>query len=542
MLRGDADLLPASMRPKGGVLFSGIEVDGSITLEKASVPFPAKFSKCRFRNEIDLLATTVKGDLEFTDCHLAGGINLERAHIEGDLEFHRCDEIGLGSITRDICVASTGVCAHSLSVDRYVALRARRVHTDGRLSLEQSIFGGTLELVGARIDGDFTAVGTKFPEANYADLSGLRVTGQTRLDNAKFRFATVLAGSEFGGDVWAKNLRCEKDFMAENLRCAKAMHLTGSVFERSLDLRGSSFGGTLDCDHVTALDINLEIINAGDKINLRKTTFAGPFTLEGATSRGDLDLQEVTVKPLPPGGRKSDYERRMDRIRTGGALKLDGSQRRVSLAGGREVIESMGLESVYHRNLQFDTISFRPTALPFYDYEHVCTPHEPDKRTWTTLETYMENWHQGRSNYLAFEDYFRRRGYSELADQVHIDMERAQTRNSSLPTKVLRGTLGELTGYGKRPWQALFVIIPVVLCGWRTFRKEEFMYQIKPEEKLQYSGFWYSLGNFLPLTNIGECDSWRPKGKWRRRFLYLYVILGWILVPIGLLSLSTWIK
>ena len=67
----------------------------------------------------------------------------------------------------------------------------------------------------------------------------------------------------------------------------------------------------------------------------------------------------------------------------------------------------------------------------------------------------------------------------------------------------------------------------------------------------EYSAFWYSLGLFLPVVDVRTASLWVPRyqgeradfrSKWRLLYMRLHILAGWVLVPIGIASLTGNIK
>jgi hypothetical protein len=59
-----------------------------------------------------------------------------------------------------------------------------------------------------------------------------------------------------------------------------------------------------------------------------------------------------------------------------------------------------------------------------------------------------------------------------------------------------------------------------------------------------YNPFLYSLDLFVPAISLGMAKYWMPENSDKLRWAWLYIqrILGWIIVPIGLLALAGMVK
>ena len=123
-----------------------------------------------------------------------------------------------------------------------------------------------------------------------------------------------------------------------------------------------------------------------------------------------------------------------------------------------------------------------------------------------------------------------------------------------------------LVAYGRHPWKALgwsavFIVIGAIcfpeqgMERHRIDRRQphgakpaaEIKHEAEPyyvAHALPYSRFLYSLDLFIPLIELGLADAWLPmKAKrWKRRWMRIHQIAGWILVPLGLAALGGIVK
>ena len=67
---------------------------------------------------------------------------------------------------------------------------------------------------------------------------------------------------------------------------------------------------------------------------------------------------------------------------------------------------------------------------------------------------------------------------------------------------------------------------------------------ISPRHVIPYSAFWYSFDLFIPFIDLGYDNKWAPKAdrKWANAYARIQLLAGWILIPIGLLSITGVIK
>lgn len=86
-------------------------------------------------------------------------------------------------------------------------------------------------------------------------------------------------------------------------------------------------------------------------------------------------------------------------------------------------------------------------------------------------------------------------------------------------------------------WSVITVII-----GSFVFREEKMM--IIKKGSTPYNSFWYSLDLFVPYIDLGISKKWMPSPNAIGMTIYnrIHQIMGWVVVPIALLSVSGYFK
>lgn len=104
-------------------------------------------------------------------------------------------------------------------------------------------------------------------------------------------------------------------------------------------------------------------------------------------------------------------------------------------------------------------------------------------------------------------------------------------------------------GDGRHPeltfvWSFIFV-----LFGYVVFRERKghsrIMEQQDPDQAPRiYNAFWYSLDLFAPAIDLQAANFWKPTtdSGFPRHYMRIHRILGWIVIPIGIASLTGIIK
>ena len=148
--------------------------------------------------------------------------------------------------------------------------------------------------------------------------------------------------------------------------------------------------------------------------------------------------------------------------------------------------------------------------------------------------------------YAQLEDYYRRRGNTDQADEIYIAQRQRERSNLSMPQRWLDALVLDLgVGYGRHTWRLIIPSLILIGIGCWVFRSRDLMEPQKPEyESRHFSRFLYSLGLFLPIVDLQAPSVWTPRQDRpaARRYLPVHVIAGWILVTILVSALTGILK
>ncbi len=160
-------------------------------------------------------------------------------------------------------------------------------------------------------------------------------------------------------------------------------------------------------------------------------------------------------------------------------------------------------------------------------------------------------------------------GRPELADEAY--MERKRRERDGLPGLSIKRAANHLleraVAYGRKPhlaflWSAVVVFIGyLVFCnprdvqlrdspGAEASRLQQFDALFAPDRVAHrhpfkpYHPLWFSLDLFLPFVNLHAAEVWMPRQdqRLRKHYARFHTILGWILIPIALASITGIVK
>jgi hypothetical protein len=447
-----------------------------------------------------------------------------------------------------------------------------------------TLFNGPVDFRGADIRGQIVAEGAQFKgqgKENIVIFNGIKVGLSAFFNNAEFQGPVDFRGGEVDGEFWATGTHFggqgeDNQAKFNGLKVGKHAFLDGVVFLTPVDFTLAHVTGSLSLKETTfhgpaifpgvyiggqfkahqaqfksKEGTNFEGLKVVMDTFFCCTEFAGPVDLNNAHLL-DLRMCDSTIVEFNLKNTRIDRELRIGKTEIG---TLTAKNLAVN---GSAVLENMNFT---------EEIDLRDASFQSLDLLQVNWPAKPH-RVWLEGLTYkaisagdkfgdwrkLLDWVGGSrfntQNYSQLEAYFTRCGHRDRADAVFITGKREASNRLTWGKKWLtRIFWGLLTGYGRKPWQVLYVIAPLVLLGAVLFSPE---FGAKFMESHQYVNFFprwilkgtLSLDRFLPGVNLGLAEHWQPQQLGVDIWLYWYAlkIFGWITIPIALAAIYTRIK
>jgi hypothetical protein len=207
-------------------------------------------------------------------------------------------------------------------------------------------------------------------------------------------------------------------------------------------------------------------------------------------------------------------------------------------------------------------------------YENINPGAEVSEENWLDLLMLAEHSTYSPQVYRHLEEYFEKRGHSDLADQVYIAQKRRERREILEWYSITWWWslfLDLFIRYGRSPDLAflysLFVVVFGSIVFWRKdgmrptasdappqiktpshipktlprwMRMQMMASQTKSNALVDYNPIWYSLDLFISIVDLRMAEDWEPspERQWARAYMRIHIILGWVLIPIGLLALT----
>lgn len=414
-------------------------------------------------------------------------------------------------------------------------------------------------------------------EAMYdVDLDGFEFDSRMNLSGAHFHRSLTIRRSVFKSDIEGYRLVVDEDLAL----CGPPLNMPSdhaeAYFEREVSLKYATVGNLyVQRSHFHG-PVDFSAIAVHGRGVFESSVFDDTARFTMASFDGDLDLMRAKF------GRK-DGEAIFNSVRVGyladfsgsefdgdvdfgymqisssfqaKGMTLNNAERSVRFSGmktgklylekadfSRGFVQMIGLVSATELDLRNVRWPFDPNRFVCEDVSYtamkVTVNGVPALQMWPASSRYSASTYAGLAKYL--EDH----GDSKRASDVRVDGAMRAGRTLDLVHQIWSRLEFLTCGYGKRPWYAFFWIAAFVWFGWRVFRDKLGMELIEPgKPDPGYDPFWYSLGLFLPVVDIGLIKAWRPNHK--RRFAHHYaqvhVLLGWVFVPIAVASITGILK
>jgi hypothetical protein len=581
-----------------------------IDLENSKINFDTVLLDCHFNASLNFRDTTfrknltlnhsnflknvifhrikIKGGLLLRDSIFLMGLDASYANIEGNFEIDRAEFKNVKEV----------INLNSLKVGQTAIFR-------------EAIFQGPVSLISSNIGGQFIAEGAKFNSKEKADFDGMKVDNLFVIRKALFQghvnFRTLKVGVQLLANE-AHFINEDKGTNFNAIHVGQNAHFINAVFNGHVDFTGMSVGGQFNASGARFNNkngyANFNSIRVNFDASFEKTVFEGPVNFVAANIGRQLILDEA------------QFNNSKDLIKLNGLIVADITsllgavfKRGASISDsyfhdlliGLRNIDELELERV---NIERELIVIETKVNKFKSknmhvkglatYQNVVVHHSADLRdsiyqslelievTWPkekdavwidglaykaisakkTVEA-PEDWKEilnwiemsrfNTQNYRHLEAYFSRCGHRDRADEVFISGKREAANLLPWGKKWLtRIFWGGLAGYGRKPWQVLYVIFPLVALGTFLFAPEftakslesyGWLNQMKQNHPWVIQ-FLVSLDRFLPGVDLGLAKEWSPAcvGLFTFAYWYFLKLAGWITIPISLAAIYTRIK
>lgn len=563
------------------------EIIGPVNLKHRIVSRPIEIVRCTFIHDIDVRYCEFKQTVDLSDCifdasfnsgdeieshtiyrkdlicnraRFRGATSFNGACVEGSAYFQDA-QFQFHSMDEDVVeVDFIGFqCAKTFEADRAVfeggvsfnAFHCRdglfhSIQCKNRakiVSFRGASFGGNLEFQKKKDDdppavfkGGFDCIGVAC--GRKAIFSGVRFECSSDLvcsndgkkhavafDHASFGWLMNCADAQFDGRVSLRAIQCDGDgyFNNAHFEYGQEMNEPGTQEPKNaVDFRFSHFGGNLDLREAQFKgSVNLGQVVIGGKLSLAHSSFAKAAKLYDAN---------IKIFDLRDGKYSSDEASK---------AAQHGSQDEFPFK-----TRSLDLTSCTFERFHADTTELE-RELGFKLVE------AQDPRTFS------------RDPYLQLERYYKNSGKEDAARVIHFKGHQDLRKNRKQPDGAIRWStayatkdllLGLLTGWGLKTHRLAGICIFLIVCGTVFFSQEGALrpqanqevvaLASQPPERLGarlVERTLYSLDVFVPL-DLGFSSKWEPTSLGVEAGIFIYTLMGWLLIPLLVASFAGVIK
>ena len=211
---------------------------------------------------------------------------------------------------------------------------------------------------------------------------------------------------------------------------------------------------------------------------------------------------------------------------------------------------SVGIFNINNFSWPTDPASFNLRGMTYTDIGLV--DRELNDETWTVFKDMVGQSAYSPQAYRTLAQSLIEKGHPEWAADLELSGKRREKNQILKPSPwehllkppsygpwLWSWFLDIFSGYGQRPQFAFGWSLLVVVIGSFVFRKEKDMVVLVESKAIPpYNPLLYSFALFLPYIDLEIASKWDPKPERKYAGIYKHIhrLLGWILMPIALLT------
>lgn len=317
---------------------------------------------------------------------------------------------------------------------------------------------------------------------------------------------------------------------------ATSINLSGATFARPLTmLDGSEFGGKCNANS-NPIGVNLDGIHAKSDVKLMGT-FYSTVTMNNAVIDGSLVLSNgrftlldasnahISGQLVVGAGRPSritDVEKLWPSWKDESTFILDNA--RIN-----EISSPQDMQA-WPKHLALREFSFE-SFIPEVSRR---APEKSESEWFISWLAATKQHPHAPQPYQRVSSFLQKSGYTVAAADVAVagkDLEREEVcANHNWPQCIYLWASFLTIGYGYRIYYSAIGVFVLTLLGWSVFATDKAAAMpISPWRHIPL-GLAYSLDMLIPVFKLNEDNTKIILGdKWRRRYLYLHKVSGWLL-------------
>ncbi len=549
-------------------------IEGDIRGDGLNVPFTITFDKCRFTGRIEFSSAKIRSFLMYNSL-VEGSVRFNRATISDDLSLYESTyEKVVSLFGANIGGNFYGVNSQFLGTEPDpdtafpFEIWTTRIAKDA--NLYNARLAGIAMVESANIGGNLNLSQATFE--NRGSFKDVRIGNFLIAQSANFKDEISFESGIVGRDTEFSGSNFNGDANFQYFASSRFINFTGANFSKGLNFQYTEAGW----------------------MNFQSTTFNGQINFTGVQIENDLDFTGTnymyTEEPLTfnsisvagtglfvgisaPAGLRLTYDDFGDVVISGtdqpfaiidvsastaNNLYIHDVKTDQFLAPGFVAESSTAFE-----NFQVTSMLDMSNAdIGFFSITNFAWPTDPDNfnlrsmsyadiglgnqeledNNWNVLLKMLEDSAYSPQAYQTMASFLIEKGHPDWAAEVEV-ARKTRERDSILKPRsgawFWSWFMFIFSGYGQRPFLAFVWGGLVIIIGTIVFRKEEEM-QVVDEDVVVpvYNALLYSFDLFIPYVELGISDKWDPKPERRAAWIYKHIhqLLGWVLMPIALLT------
>ena len=398
------------------------------------------------------------------------------------------------------------------------------------------------------------------------DLGLAEISHETRLAGFRFEDEVDLSGSAFLEELSLEGSQFRSASYFTDMKVGGLANFDNVVFSGAVDFMGADIDGSFQARSATFNDAEQVARFNGIRVrgllaSFQDAKFAGHADFIAADISGQFQAMDAVFNGTA----------NMNSMKVGTAALFNNAVFDSEVSFRVSDIPILNLTGVSwpeaQGSIQLDGMTYQVISAG----DKLPEPGDVTRQgqeSWKDLLNLADRAIYSRNVYTGLEEFFRSQGEDEIADKFFVANKRRQRREALGgpldPAWWGSVLLDYLVLFGLSPHRAFGIGAIFVLLGAGVYfdRKKNMEPrnhtpstggdETPPEPEsgqassFALEGLWalgYSLDLFLPVIDLQFVSRWRPSGDARfgtARLVYMriHILVGWILIPIGLLAVT----
>lgn len=542
VVNGDLALYNSTF--EGGVTLFGADISNNLFARASKFLSTVPVPNSAF--PFELWTTQVGQATEFTDAVFMGEVKSDDAKFGADLRFNNAvfempasfRNIQVGNIANfqnsqfkgwsDFDSSVFGLDARFPGVSFDGEATFTNIRVGNKADFQKVVFQDMVDFESSIMDRDVAFTEAVFHgDANFNYFSVIRFFDfdRTTLNQAfSFQYTTVgwpyFAGATFNGPV---------DF--EGMEASNAFELTDASYtdlSEPFTVTLADVAGAVTFENFTApAGLHLEHNHFGDlAITAPEGERFASINLSATKVNGDFEMENVATDVFQADGFVASDSTTFKQVSVAQALDMSNA--------------SVGFFTIDQFSWPRDVNAFNLRGMTYTDIG--LYNRELNDDTWGVLLDMVEQSAYSPQAYRTLAQFLTEKGHPDWAADVELS-RKARERDRILTPRsgawFWSWFLYIFSGYGQRPDFAFIWSALVITIGAIVFRREQDMVILDTSDaKPPYNPILYSFALFLPYIDLGIASKWdpNPNRKFAGLYKHIHRLLGWVLMPIALLT------